>query len=59
VGSLQIKLDLYLPSSSNGKAPILVWFHGGGLLMGSRGIIKPHTFSVLKHGYALVSPDYR
>jgi acetyl esterase/lipase len=61
VGSLPIKLDLYLPSkpSKSSKTPILVWFHGGGLLQGSRAAIKPHTYSVLEHGYALVSPDYR
>lgn len=60
-GSLQIPLDLYLPSSpsSSGKTPILVWFHGGGLLQGRRDAVKEHTYSVLKHGYALVSPDYR
>ncbi|KAF2098479.1 alpha/beta-hydrolase [Rhizodiscina lignyota] len=61
VGSLPIKLDLYLPSasSSSSKTPILVWYHGGGLLNGSRAAVKPHTYSPLEHGYALVSPDYR
>lgn len=31
VDKLQIPLDIYLPSHAN-KAPILLWFHGGGLL---------------------------
>lgn len=61
VGSLDIKLDLYLPPNSPNpsKTPVYIWFHGGGLLQGSRTAIKPHTYSVLHHGYALVSPDYR
>lgn len=59
--SVPIKLDLYLPSKpASGKTPILVWFHGGGLLQGNRDAVKSHTFSaVTKHNYALVSADYR
>jgi acetyl esterase/lipase len=60
VGTLQIKLDLYLPQNGkSGKVPVVVWFHGGGLLMGRRTLVKSHTYSVLDHGYVLVSPDYR
>jgi acetyl esterase/lipase len=62
VDSLHIKLDLYLPESSttiSTRTPILIWFPGGGLLMGRRSLVKPNTHSILKHGYALVSPDYR
>lgn len=60
VGSLPIKLDLYLPSQPASNLPILLWFHGGGLLQGSRARVAPHMVSgVTKHGYALVSADYR
>ena len=31
VGKLEIPLDIYLPDKAN-KAPVLLWFHGGGLL---------------------------
>jgi hypothetical protein len=31
VGKLEIPLDIYLPKDTK-KAPILLWFHGGGLL---------------------------
>ncbi|KAG6362287.1 hypothetical protein INS49_010517 [Diaporthe citri] len=58
-----IQLDLYLPSTppSDGKGlPLLVWFHGGGLLQGNRDGVAPHHLNgVTKHGYALVSADYR
>ncbi|KAI3397263.1 hypothetical protein diail_11062 [Diaporthe ilicicola] len=61
-----IELDVYLPSTppsdENGSKglPLLVWFHGGGLLQGSRDNVAPHHLNgVTKHGYALVSADYR
>ncbi|PGH23919.1 hypothetical protein AJ80_01981 [Polytolypa hystricis UAMH7299] len=60
VGSLPIKLDLYLPPKSETNPPILLWFHGGGLLQGSRSGVAPHMLSgVSKYGFALVSADYR
>lgn len=31
VDNLEVPFDLYLPQSAN-KVPILLWFHGGGLL---------------------------
>ena len=59
VGSLPIDLDLYLPSSAK-NVPILLWFHGGGLLQGTRKALAPHHVrGVNKHNYALVSADYR
>lgn len=30
-GDLDIYLDVYLPTSAN-NVPVLLWFHGGGLL---------------------------
>ncbi|KAM3419470.1 hypothetical protein BST61_g5396 [Cercospora zeina] len=32
VGELQIPLDIYLPAAQSSKLPILLWYHGGGLL---------------------------
>ena len=31
VGNLEIPLDLYLPEKGE-SVPLLLWFHGGGLL---------------------------
>ena len=60
VGSLSIELDLYLPSESTTNLPILLWFHGGGLLQGTRSSVAPHMLSgVSKYRFALVSADYR
>merc|ERR1712000_378793 len=59
LGSLEIPMDLYLPKNAH-KAPILLWFHGGGLLLGRRDLLAPHMRNgVHTHGYACVSADYR
>ncbi|EXJ83957.1 hypothetical protein A1O3_04624 [Capronia epimyces CBS 606.96] len=60
VGSLSIKLDIYLTPSPAADAPILLWFHGGGLIQGCRARYGPHTVaSVPKYGHVPLSPDYR
>ena len=54
-----IKLDLYVPQNRQ-RLPILLRFHGGGLLQGSRTSVPPHLLrGISLHGYALVSADYR
>lgn len=59
VRGLEISLDLYLPQSAK-NAPILLWFHGGGLLQGSRAGLAPHLKrSVDKYNHAVISADYR
>jgi acetyl esterase/lipase len=59
VGELAIKADVY-GRDANGPRPVVVWIHGGALIMGSRadvsGRVKKH---MLDAGYALVSLDYR
>ncbi|GMK56027.1 hypothetical protein CspeluHIS016_0210830 [Cutaneotrichosporon spelunceum] len=56
---VDIGLDYALPSSP-GKAPILLWFHGGGLLQGYRKVMPPHLEAArAKHGFCVVSADYR
>lgn len=59
VGTLEIALDLYLPQHS-ANVPVLLWFHGGGCLQGSRDLLAPHfRRGVQKHGYACIAADYR
>ena len=36
VDDLEIKLDGYIPTSSFGKLPTVLFFHGGGLTCGDR-----------------------
>ncbi|BEJ15519.1 hypothetical protein CspHIS471_0501240 [Cutaneotrichosporon sp. HIS471] len=56
---VDIGLDYSLPPGT-GKAPILVWFHGGGLLQGYRKVMPPHIQTAsAKHGLCVVTADYR
>ncbi|KAK6389769.1 hypothetical protein LTR65_006251 [Meristemomyces frigidus] len=59
VGTLEIPLDVYLPDHAK-NVPVLLWFHGGGLLQGARRSMTPHMLqAVSKYNIALVSADYR
>ncbi|OKL56081.1 hypothetical protein UA08_08766 [Talaromyces atroroseus] len=59
VGSLEIPMDIYLPEKAT-NAPVLLWFHGGGLLQGRRDLIAPHMRrGVQTYGFVCVSADYR
>ncbi|KZO97088.1 alpha/beta-hydrolase [Calocera viscosa TUFC12733] len=61
VGDLPIKADIYLPSSPTAlPAPILVWWHGAGLIQSLRAWNVPHLIrAVDKYGLAVVGLDYR
>lgn len=39
IGSLDIKLDLYVPDTQHkGPLPALVFYHGGGIVAGNRDL---------------------
>ena len=64
VGNLEIKADVYRPHDDRADAkrlrPVLLWIHGGALIMGDRGGVDRRVKQAfLKRGYALVSIDYR
>ena len=50
----QCVLDIYKPIGKT-NAPIIVWFHGGGLTGGTKNIPK----ELLDYGYLIVSVEYR
>jgi acetyl esterase/lipase len=59
VGGLEIKADVYRAGDERPR-PVIVWIHGGALMMGHRGWIDERVKSgLLDAGYALVSIDYR
>lgn len=59
VNGLEIKLDIHIPPDAQ-AVPVLLWFHGGGLLQGHRDGIAPHMLeSVSKYKHALITADYR
>lgn len=59
VGSLAIQLDSYRPADKKVR-PVVVWIHGGALIMGSRtGVPRRLKDFCRSNGYALLSLDYR
>jgi acetyl esterase/lipase len=58
-GSLELRVDLYLPEGVSGPAPTILFLHGGGWSDGDRTIIEPVALAQVARGYALASADYR
>jgi acetyl esterase/lipase len=59
VGDLQVKADVYR-AEDRVLRPVVLWIHGGALIMGHRGGIADRVKKMmLGEGYALVSIDYR
>lgn len=57
-----IHLDVHLPATTSDikRLPLLIWFHGGGLLLGTREKVAPHHIrGVTRNEYILISVDYR
>lgn len=56
-------LDIYLPATSKGRLPVVVWIHGGAWLSNDKysdmGYMQETVNGFLEHGYALASIDYR
>jgi len=53
-------LDIYLPDEGDGPFPVIVYLHGGAFSIGDkRDIYVLNTLKSIKHGYALVSANYR
>jgi acetyl esterase/lipase len=62
VDKLSISLDIYLPkdATADTPAPVLIWWHGGGLLQGTRKGCAPHLLRAPDlHNICVVSADYR
>ena len=60
VGSCAIKADVYRASGDDVIRPVVIWVHGGALIMGSREQLdKALLDKLLRVGYAVVSIDYR
>jgi acetyl esterase/lipase len=59
VGDLKIQADVYRADDSK-ACPVLVWIHGGTLIMGNRKSIPKNLLDLARNeGYAVVSLDYR
>ena len=59
VGELKIQADVYRPSDARPR-PVLVWLHGGALMMGNKNSVPPDLLELARsEGYCVVSADYR
>src|SRR5579862_4578490 len=59
VGDVKIEADVYRPDDARVR-PVLVWIHGGALVMGSRNGVPGDLMELArKEGYCLISIDYR
>lgn len=56
-------LDIYLPSHSSTKTPLIVWVHGGAWMLNDKyadmSYMKNTIKAFIDSGYALASIDYR
>lgn len=56
-------LDIYLPSNTKGKVPLVIFVHGGGWLSNDKyadiGYMKKTVAEIVSSGFALASVDYR
>jgi para-nitrobenzyl esterase len=52
-------LDLYLPASSKGKLPVIVFIHGGGFSGGDKEGTEAVCTKLSSLGYAVLSINYR
>lgn len=54
------KLDLYFPEGAEKPWPLIIHFHGGAFLFGTRrDIVLRPMLRGLRHGYAIASVEYR
>lgn len=58
---VQLKMDVYPPQNASGRAPVVVYVHGGGWMSGSKNDdIARAFFGELTHrGYLVASLNYR
>jgi acetyl esterase/lipase len=60
VEDCDIRADVYRPSADAAPTPVIVWIHGGALIMGSRTSINRLQLDLyLRAGYTVVAIDYR
>jgi acetyl esterase/lipase len=53
------KLDIYVPNSSDGAKPVVVFFYGGAWQSGDRGDYLFVAETLAARGFIVVVPDYR
>lgn len=52
-------LDLYLPADAGGSLPVIVSFHGGGWVYGTKETYQFYCMSLAARGFAVINYNYR
>lgn len=58
-GTNEHMLDVYYPDNTDGKLPVIIDIHGGGLMMGDKDSNRVYCSVLAKRGYTVVSVNYR
>lgn len=59
VGDCKIQADVY-QKGGEAAQPVVLWIHGGALIVGSRGMLRPDQLErYLDAGFTVVAIDYR
>jgi acetyl esterase/lipase len=61
VEGVSLQMDIYHPTPTKTKVPVIVYIHGGGWYSGDKttGAGQADISGLVKRGYAVVSVDYR
>lgn len=52
------RIDIFRPKHAGGKLPVVVNFHGGGLLLCTRKVNRPFCWELAKRGFLVFCVDY-
>ena len=52
-------LDVYRPKNAAGNLPVIVSFHGGGWVYGTKEVYQYYCMSLVQKGFAVVNYNYR
>jgi acetyl esterase/lipase len=55
----EARLDVYRPRATEGRAPTLIYIHGGGWVEGRKEAELPRLMPYLSAGWAVVNVEYR
>ncbi len=58
-GGRDLTLDLYVPRGSTSPVPVLVYYHGGGWVVGDRHSSSLQVLPYLERGFAVANVSYR
>lgn len=58
-GGVELTLDLYVPNRLESANPTLIYFHGGGWVLGSKASNVMHLLPYLEMGWTVVNVQYR